>query len=98
MELNVASICEAIAASQPDADCVIFRDRVLSWAQVQDRTRRLAQVIHEAGIGPQSIAERVRPQHLSNWESPQSHLALYMLNGNEYLESMLGCWKAGTVP
>ncbi|CAB4805096.1 MAG: AMP-binding protein [Actinobacteria bacterium] len=98
MELNVASICEAIAARHPEADCVIFRDRVFSWAQVQDRTRRLAQVVHEAGIGPQRRSPRVRPQHVNNWESSQSHLALYMLNGNEYLESMLGCWKAGTVP
>lgn len=99
MELNVASICEAIAAKQPEADCVIFRDQVFSWSQVQDRTRRLARVLHNAGLGPQEQSalshERNRSQR---GQSPQSLVALYMLNGNEYLESMLGSWKSRCVP
>ncbi len=85
IELDVASICEAIAESQPDADCLIFRDRSYSWSQVRDRTRRLANVLGAAGIG------RLAGRH-------QDRVALYLLNGNEYLEGMLGAWKAGAVP
>ncbi|HTO01257.1 MAG TPA: AMP-binding protein [Microthrixaceae bacterium] len=85
MELDVASICEAITAAQPDADCLIFRDRKFSWAQVQDRTRRLANVLARAGVG-----------RLSG--NDQDRVALYLHNGNEYLEGMLGAWKAGAVP
>ncbi len=99
MELDVASICEAIAAKQPDADCVIFRDRVLSWAQVQDRTLRLARVLHDAGLGPQNTSTAgTAHTPTQRWQSPQSLVALYMLNGNEYLESMLGAWKSRCVP
>ncbi|MEX0768799.1 MAG: AMP-binding protein [Microthrixaceae bacterium] len=99
VELDVASICEAIADRQPDADCLLFRDRILSWAQVQDRTRRLARVVHDAGLGPQKQGDwRLQSLSVHPWESHRSHVALYLLNGNEYLESMLGCWKAGTVP
>src|SRR4029453_5909216 len=35
---------------------------------------------------------------LANWESGQAHVALYLYNGNEYLESMLGAYKARAVP
>ncbi|MEE8581205.1 MAG: acyl-CoA synthetase, partial [Myxococcota bacterium] len=33
-----------------------------------------------------------------NWESGQDHVALYMHNGNEYLEGMLGAYKARCAP
>ena len=94
MELDLASICEAIAAEQPDRDCLIFRDRRFSWAQVQDRTRRLASVLSSAGVG--RTPSGTPPAH-RRWESTQDHVALYLLNGNEYLEGMLGSWKAGAV-
>ena len=42
MEFSVAEIHEAIAASRPDAPCLVFRDRRLTWAEVTERTRRLA--------------------------------------------------------
>jgi len=99
MELDIVTICEALANKQPDADCLIFRDRTFSWAQVQDRTQRLASVLHQAGFGPQKPGDwSVQKNPAERWESSQSHVALYLLNGNEYLESMLGCWKAGSVP
>jgi len=93
VELDVASICEAIARRRPDADCLVFRDRRFSWAQMQDRTRRLAAVLREAGLGRHD-PDPERPR----WVSGQDHVALYLLNGNEYLEGMLGTWKAGAAP
>ncbi len=85
---NIAALHEAIAAVAPDRDCIIWRDRRLSWADVTDRTRRFAHALLEAGIGgsPRTVAH--------GWESPHDHVALYLTNGNEYLEAMLGCWKA----
>ena len=35
---------------------------------------------------------------LANWESGQDHVALYLYNGNEYLEGMLGAFKARCAP
>lgn len=91
--LNLATLHEAIAAAVPDRDCILFRDRRLSYADVTDRTRRLAAVLRAHGLG----AHRERPA-LQNWESGQDHVALYLYNGNEYLEGMLGAYKARCAP
>jgi len=91
--MNLARIHEAIAEAVPDRECLVFRDRRLSWAQVTDRTRRLADVLRSHGLG----CHRERSE-LASWESGQDHVALYLYNGNEYLEGMLGAYKARCVP
>ena len=42
MEFNLAQLHEAIAEAIPDRECIIFGERRLSWADVTERTRRLA--------------------------------------------------------
>jgi len=91
--MNLARIHEAIAEAIPDRECLVFRDRRLSWAQVTDRTRRLADVLRSHGLG----CHRERSE-LASWESGQDHVALYLYNGNEYLEGMLGAYKARCAP
>jgi 3-oxocholest-4-en-26-oate---CoA ligase len=93
MEFSVAEIHEAIAASRPDAPCLVFRDRRLTWAEVTERTRRLANHLLETGIGL-----HVERTALAAHESGQDHLAIYLHNGNEYLEAMLGAFKARVAP
>ena len=92
-EFSVAEVHEAIAATRPDELCLVFRDRRLTWADVTDRTRRLAN--HLIGCGLGCHTER---QHLQGHESGQDHLAIYLHNGNEYLEGMLGAFKARVAP
>ncbi len=87
--ISLAEVHEAIAATRPDANCLVFRDRRLSWADVTERTRRLANHLIGAGLGCHT--ER---SELANHESGQDHLAIYLHNCNEYLESMLGALKA----
>ncbi len=86
---SLAEVHEAIAASRPDQNCLVFRDRRYSWADVTDRTRRLANHLVAAGLGCHT--ERAE---LAGHESGQDHLAIYLHNGNEYLEVMLGSLKA----
>ena len=93
MEFSVAEVHEAIAASRPDDECLVFRDRRFTWAQTTERTRRLANVLHDRGLG----CHRERDQ-LQGHESGQDHLAIYLHNGNEYLECMLGAFKARVAP
>jgi len=88
-ELNLAAAHEAVAAAVPDRECLVWRDRRLTWAEVTDRTRRLAAVLAEAGLGVHRALADCEP-----WESPHDHVALYLHNGNEYLEGMLGAAKA----
>ena len=93
MEFNLAQLHEAIAEAIPDRECIIFGERRLSWADVTERTRRLAN--HLLGAELEVRAERA---DLENWETGQPHVALYMHNCNEYLEGMLGAFKARSVP
>jgi fatty-acyl-CoA synthase len=90
---NVAALHEAIAAAVPDRECIVWRDRRLTWSDVTDRTRRLAAVLRDAGLGAHGD-----PAASEGWASPHDHVALYLHNGNEYLEGMLGAWKARCAP
>ena len=93
VELNLAAVHERVAAAVPDQECLVFRDRRLSWSDVTGRTRRLANHLLGLGLGG------VRPRsELAGHESGQDHLALYLHNGNEYLEAMLGAYKARLAP
>jgi fatty-acyl-CoA synthase len=41
---------------------------------------------------------RTPRKQLPDWESGQDHLGIYLYNGNEYLEGMLGAFKARLAP
>ena len=86
---NCAALHEAIAAAVGDRECLVAGGISRTWAEVTDRTRRLAAVLADAGVGLRRPPEAVAP-----WESPHDHVALYLHNGHEYLEGMIGAWKA----
>ena len=92
-QLGIAEIHEAIAASRPEDLCLVFRDRRLTWQEVTERTRRLANVFVDRGLGCHTERADL-PGHVSG----QDHVAIYLHNGNEYLETMLGAFKARVVP
>src|SRR4051794_6175801 len=94
MEFNLAQVFDAIADAVPDRECIVFRDRRLTRREVNERTNRLANVLADAGLG-------ARPEGragLAGHESHEDHLAIYCHNGNEYLESMVGAFKARVAP
>jgi 3-oxocholest-4-en-26-oate---CoA ligase len=86
---NVAALHEAIAAAVPERECVVAGGVRRTWADFTDRTRRLAGVFAAAGLGWRDPGGGLAP-----WESPHDNVALYLHNGHEYLEGMLGAWKA----
>src|SRR5262249_9381758 len=90
---NLAAIQEAIAEQIPDRECIVYRDRRVTWRSFTERTRRLANFLRARGLG----CHRERAE-LRNWESGQDHLGLYLYNCNEYLEGMLGAYKARVAP
>jgi 3-oxocholest-4-en-26-oate---CoA ligase len=93
MEYNLAAVHEAVEAAAPDRDCIVWRDRRLSYRDVGDRSRQLANALVTRGLG--DVQER---DALAGHESGQDHLAIYLHNGNEYLEAMLGAYKARVAP
>ncbi len=86
---NLALINEAVSAAVPDRTAIIHRDRRLTYAEVASRSRRLANFLLSHGI-----TIRQERDGLENWQSGQDHVALYMFNCPEYVESMLATWKA----
>ncbi|MGB6059918.1 MAG: acyl-CoA synthetase [Microthrixaceae bacterium] len=93
MEFNLAQVHETVERAVPDRECIVFRDRRLSYREVGDRTRRLANGLIARGMG--SVTPRAE---LDGHQSGQDHVAIYLHNGNEYLESMLAAYKARAVP
>jgi acyl-CoA synthetase (AMP-forming)/AMP-acid ligase II len=93
MEFNLARVSEAVAAEFPDRDALVWGDRRITYAEMTGRTRRLANYLIDQGLGCHT--ER---SELPGWESGQDHLALYLYNCNEYIEGMLGAYKARVAP
>jgi fatty-acyl-CoA synthase len=92
-ELNLGVVFDAIAGAIPDAEALVWRDRRLTYGQLRSRTNQVANLLVAHGLGVR--AER---SELAGHESGQSHVALYLRNGNEYLEGMIGAYKARVAP
>jgi acyl-CoA synthetase (AMP-forming)/AMP-acid ligase II len=93
MDFSFAEVNETIAAAIPDREALVWRDRRITHAQLAERSRRLANFLLSRGLTVS--AER---SALAGHESGQEHLAIYCYNGNEYVEGMLGAWKARVAP
>ena len=92
-EPDVSTVLEAIGAARPNAECIVHGDQRRTWTQLTDRTRRLANHLISAGLG----CHRERTE-LAGHESGQDHLAICLQNSCEYLEAMLGAFKARVAP
>ena len=93
MHFNLATVSEAVSEVDPDREAIIFRNRRITYGVLRDRSRRLANLLLDRGFGI-----RTRRDQLQDWESGQDHLGIYLYNGNEYLEGMLGAFKARLAP
>ncbi len=91
--MNLGLAQQAIAARNPERECIVTPTRRLTYAEVAERARRLGNVLHGRGLG----IHRERAQ-LQNHESGQDHVGIYMLNCPEYVEGMLGAYLARVAP
>ncbi len=93
MLVHLARIFDLIANEIGDRDALIWRGCCLSYRELASRSKRFANALLERGLGCRR--ERVG---LEAWESGQDHVALYLYNGNEYLEAAYGAYFARAVP
>ena len=93
MDFHFPRVFETIAEALPEREALIFRDRRLSFRELRDRSRRLARYLVSRGL----TVHRERSE-LAGHESGQDHLAIYLYNGNEYVEGMLGAFMARVAP
>jgi acyl-CoA synthetase (AMP-forming)/AMP-acid ligase II len=90
---TLAEANETIADAVRAREAIVTPSRRLTWSDFQLRTRRLANLLIGAGLGCHRERDTLAP-----WESGQDHLALYLYNGNEYLEGLVGASKARVAP
>jgi acyl-CoA synthetase (AMP-forming)/AMP-acid ligase II len=93
MEFNVSQVLRAVAAAVPEREAIVQGDARRTFAQLVERGDRLAAVLAGAGLGCHRERDELEP-----WESGQDHLALYLHNGPEYLEGMIGAYAARVAP
>jgi len=92
-EFTVPAVVAAVAAAIPDRDLLIQGDRRYSYAQVIERSNRLAAYLHWRGLGCHT--ER---SALAGHEAGQDLLGIYAYNGNEYVEALLATFAARVAP
>jgi acyl-CoA synthetase (AMP-forming)/AMP-acid ligase II len=93
VSFDLSSVFATVAKTIPDQTFVVWRDRTLSYAQMDARIDGVAHYLAFRGLGCHTERER-----LAGHESGQDHLGIYLLNGNEYLEAMIGSFRARVTP
>jgi fatty-acyl-CoA synthase len=92
-EWSIPGAIDAVTAAVPDREMLVWTSVRRTYAEVQERTNRLAAYLHGRGIGLQR--ER---SDLERWECGQSRVAVLLSNCPEYVETMLGAWRTRAVP
>src|SRR5262245_13008172 len=92
-EWSLPAVLDVVTAAAPDREMLVWTSVRRTFTEVQDRTRRLAAFLHGHGLGVQQ-----EPAELERWECGQSRVAILLSNCPEYVETMIGAWRARAVP
>ncbi|BDX32179.1 acyl-CoA synthetase [Mycobacterium antarcticum] len=90
---NLSDVFGTVAQAIPEETFLVWRGRRLSYGEVDRRVEGFANYLTSVGLG--CHAER---DALAGHESGQDHLGIYLRNGNEYLEAMIGSFRARVAP
>lgn len=90
---SLAAVHDAVTAAVPDREMVVCGPTRRTYGEVAGRSRSVA-----AFLGARGLAVRRERSELDRWQSGQDAVALVLHNGPEYIEAMLGAWRARAVP
>ena len=90
---DLSSVFSAVAGAVPDQDMLVWRERRLTYGEVDRRIDALAAYLRTVGLGCHT--ER---KQLARHESGQDHLGIYLRNGTEYLEAMIAGYRGRVAP
>ncbi len=90
---NLSTVFDTVANAVPDQEVLVWRDRRLTYADLNARIDGVAHFLVERGLGTHTERE-----HLAGHESGQDHLGVYLRNGNEYLEALVAGFRARVAP
>ena len=89
---NLATVFGTVAAAVPDQEVLVWRDRRLTYGEMDRRIDGLAHWFVARGLGCHTPRSE-----LAGHESGQDHVGLYLRNGNEYPEAMVGAYRARAI-
>ncbi|WP_156685861.1 acyl-CoA synthetase [Mycobacterium sp. Marseille-P9652] len=92
-QFTVPAVARAVAEAIGDRDLLVQGERRFSYAEVVERSTRLASYLHSRGLG----CHAERPA-LAGHEAGQDLVGIYAYNGNEYVEALLGAFGARVAP
>lgn len=92
-EFTLVRTADVVAAQIPDRELVVHGDRRYTYAQIAERSRRLAAYLHAQGLG----CHRERAE-LAGHEAGQDLVGIYAYNGPEFVEGIVGALRARVAP
>ncbi len=92
-QFNLGRLHDVVAETIPERTNLVWGDRRWSYGELAERSRRFASFLHDQGLGCHT--ER---SELAGHEVGQDMLGIYAYNGNEWLESWIGAFKARVAP
>lgn len=92
-QFTVPAAADTVAAVIGDRDFLIQGERRYTYAQIVERSNRLAAYLHSRGLGA-----KIERSTLGGHEVGQDLLGIYAYNGPEYVEAMLGSWRSRVAP
>jgi fatty-acyl-CoA synthase len=92
-EWSIPAAIDVVTQAVPDREMLVWTTVRRTYREVQQRTRALGAFLRACGLG----VRRERSE-LARWECGQSSVAIVLSNSPEYLETMLGAFRARAVP
>ncbi|OMC41943.1 acyl-CoA synthetase [Mycobacterium sp. GA-1841] len=93
VKFDLSTVFSTVAQAIGDQTFLVWRDRRLTYREFDSRVDGFAHYLVSAGLGAHTERDA-----LAGHESGQDHLGIYLRNGNEYLESMIGSYRARVAP
>jgi acyl-CoA synthetase (AMP-forming)/AMP-acid ligase II len=90
---NLSTVFSTLARALPQHRALFWRDREWTYADMDARVDGVAHYLASLELGCHTERDR-----LQGHESGQDHIGLYLRNGNQYLESMIGAYRARVAP
>ncbi|MCH9668748.1 MAG: acyl-CoA synthetase [Actinomycetia bacterium] len=92
-QFTVPAAAAAVAAVIGEREFIVQGRRRYTYRQILERSNRLATFLHSRGLGCHTERSQL-PGH----QVGQDLLGIYAHNGPEYVEGMLGAWRARVAP
>ncbi|WKG01052.1 acyl-CoA synthetase [Mycolicibacterium sp. HK-90] len=93
VKFDLSTVFSTVAKAVGDQTFLVWRDRRFTYREFDARVDGFAHYLVSAGLGVHTERDA-----LGGHESGQDHLGIYLRNGNEYLESMIGSYRARVAP